>query len=299
MNTIGKLPVSVLIMTQNEEPNIAQAIDSVINAFDEVIVVDSFSTDATIEVLHRYPSVRVFQNAFVNWAVQRMWMIKNCNVKNEFVFFLDADEYVELPFVFELKTLLERPGQFDAVLVQPLYFFLGSPLRHAYGHPGVRRIFRKQIVNFHGQGAREYSDNSGNEVVMTQPLMHRDLKNIDSWVIKHIRNADREAEYAIEQSRRKDWENLNVGRLTIPIRIKLLIRNRIWGKLPLFVRPVLYFGFRYFFQLGFLDGRKGFAYVVMHALWYPMLIDAKLLEKRDVEKRDSGSPHSKQGARPN
>jgi glycosyltransferase involved in cell wall biosynthesis len=286
-----KLAVSVLIMTQNEEANIAQALDSVTGAFDEIIVVDSFSSDRTMDILQNHPEIRVFQNKFQNWAAQRMWMIENCTIRNEVVFFLDADEYVTAAFVGELRRTMEGGALFNSIEVQPRYVFLNHELRFAYGHPRVRRIFRKQCVHFRSEGAREYSDQTERQLVMHEPLMHWDRKPIKDWLLKHLQNAEREAELFLARKSGATPSHRADKKLTWKIRAKLFVRERIWGRLPLFVRPILYFFYRYVFQLGFLDGRAGLAYCVLHALWYPMVIDAKILEK--MSRRTAGSETDK------
>ena len=82
-----KLPVSVLIMTQNEETNIQIALESTVESFDQVIVTDSFSTDKTLNICRNYPDVEIYCHKFKGWAEQRNWMLENCKIKNDIVFF--------------------------------------------------------------------------------------------------------------------------------------------------------------------------------------------------------------------
>jgi len=279
-----KLPVSVLIMTQNEEANISYALDSVRKLFDEIIVVDSFSTDKTMDIINTYPEVKVFQNRFIDWATQRMWMLEHCAVTHDVVFFLDADEYVTPAFARELDAIVSADIEFGGIEVKPVYVFLGAVLRFAYGHPRVRRIFNKRSVKFRGEGAREYSDRTGRQLTMREPLMHCDRKPIEFWIRKHIENAEREATLFVAFKKGEIPSSRRDNKLTRKIRGKLWLRERIWSKLPLFLRPLLYFAYRYIFQLGVLDGRAGLVYCVLHGLWYPMLIDAKIFEKETTQR---------------
>jgi hypothetical protein len=207
-----------------------------------------------------------------------MWMLEHCRVRHDLVFFLDADEQVTPAMAAELRGLIAGGMPFDALAVKPVNVFLGRPLRFAYGHPRVRRIFRREAVRFRGEGAREYSDRPAREGVLRAVLLHHDRKPIARWVEKHLRNADREARLQFDPGPPR--APADHRRLSPRIRLKLLVRERIWNRLPLFVRPTLYFFYRYIVQLGFLDGRAGFVYCALHAFWYPTMIDVKLLELR-------------------
>jgi len=277
-----KLPITVLIMTQNEEENVKYAIESVINDFDQIIIADSYSSDKTVELCKQYPLITIYQNKFEGWANQRNWMLTNCNIRNEIVFFLDADEYVIPQFIDELKRIIKSDTHFESIYLFIRYIFLGSNLKYAYGHPKIKRIFRKTDLSFTGAGAREYANKEGVAFSMQTHLVHHDRKPIAYWIEKHNRNADREAIHYQERER-TDFSYTS----TLPwrLRTKILIRNSIWNRLPLLVRPFLYFVYRYIFQLGILDGRPGLIYCYLHAFWYQSLIDIKILEKK-VEERN-------------
>lgn len=275
--TFNKLPVTVLIMTQNEEENIRYALESVLEAFDQVIVTDSFSTDKTESICREYTKVDLYQNEFLSWADQRNWMLNNCVIRNEVVFFLDADEYVTSEFVAELKSILNSDVHFDSMYIFAKYIFLGCHLKYAYGHPYIKRVFRKNGLSFTGAGAREYANKEGIAHYMSIPFIHHERKPIAFWIEKHVRNAEREADLYLKQN---GVDYAYTSNLPWRLKVKIWIRNNVWNRLPLLVRPVLYFFIRYIFQRGILDGRAGLIYCYLHAFWYQSLIDIKIIEKK-------------------
>lgn len=279
MMNFDKLPITVLIMTQNEEENIKFAIDSVINDFDQVIVTDSYSTDKTVEICKQYPPVKIYQNIFEGWAEQRNWMIANCEIRNEIIFFLDADEYITNEFLNELSDIIHSGRDFSAIYLKVAFMFLGKHLKYSYGHPRIRRIFKRTGLYFTGEGAREYAHVTGAEIEMKNYLMHHDRRLIGWWIDKHNRNADREAKLIIDKVVKND--SFEIRTLPIQLKTKLWIRRNIWDPLPSLFRPFLYFIYRYIIQLGFLDGKAGLIYCYLHAFWYQSLIAIKVIENQE------------------
>jgi glycosyltransferase involved in cell wall biosynthesis len=274
---IGKLKVSVLIMTQNEESNIPSALESVVGDFDQVIVVDSYSIDKTKDICLSYKGIDFYENDFQGWAEQRNWMLKNCNIRNNIVFFLDADEWIDSDFILELNAIIQSKVVFSAIYLRVKFLFLNKWLKYSYGHPKIKRIFNKDQLYFSGEGAREYAHiDEEKSISMSSYLIHQDRRSFDHWVKKHLSNADREASLYIKLANEK--HDNKRSDLSFKLRFKLFIRHRLWNIIPLGVRPFFYFLYRYFLQLGFLDGKEGFLYCVNHALWYQMLIDIKIIE---------------------
>ncbi|HOI41303.1 MAG TPA: glycosyltransferase family 2 protein [Elusimicrobiales bacterium] len=271
-----KIPVTVLIMTQNEAVNIRHALESVIADFDQVIVADSFSSDGTLDIIREFPAVEFYQHRFEGWAEQRNWMLDNCGIKNSKVIFLDADEYLTPAFIAELRGLLGSGREFSSVKVRPELVFMGKVLRFAYGHPKIGRLFSR-AVRFAGAGAREYAIVSGPQLEISSPLMHRDRKPLSALWGKHLANAEREAAEYEGLGRREPVPEKSVDEDALS---RMDLRRNIWDRLPLILRPLCYFGYRYVFKLGFLDGLPGFVYCFMQAFAYQMMIDVKILRRK-------------------
>jgi glycosyltransferase involved in cell wall biosynthesis len=272
-------------MTQDEELNIGTTLQSVINRFDQVVVVDSFSTDGTSLVCKSFQSVDLYTNKFIHWADQRNWMLHNCNIKNEWVFFLDADESIDDEFFKELTVKFStKPSDVTSFFINKDLYFLGSKLNFSYGHPKIRLIFKKDGLLYHAEGAREYATIQGSSIEIKRGLIHEDRRPFDCWIIKHINNAEREKNLYFERGPTDG--RLPTDNIPFSLKVRKLIRYKIWNRLPFGVRPILYFIFRYFFKLGFLDGRPGLFYCINHALWYEMLIDIKIMDRlRDDRKK--------------
>ncbi|HPO44276.1 MAG TPA: glycosyltransferase family 2 protein [Spirochaetota bacterium] len=266
------LPVSVIVIAQNEAHNIGYLLGTVVGRFDDIVVVDSFSSDGTDEICREFDGVRVFQNQFEDWAAQRNWALENCEIKNDIVFFLDADEYLTPAFISELKSLIESDRRFDAISVLPEFVFMGKTLSYAYGHPYIRRIFRKTGLRFVCEGARERAISGDTELKMIAPFIHHDRKDISSWIAKHVKNAEREAAYYGRRVYPQAYSE--------PLKRRTWLRTSIWNRLPLLIRPFMYWGYRYLFRFGFLDAKAGWIYCFLHAFWYQFLIDVLIIERK-------------------
>lgn len=266
-----QLPISVIILTQNEEENIEFCLSSLNNRFSQVIVVDSFSEDNTVPIVSSYNNVELFQNKFISWADQRNWILDNATIINEYVFFLDADEVLTNDFINELsfKTI---DNMFDQIYINIEYVFMNKVLKYSYGHPPIRRIFRKNLAKFIPDGAREYAIDSHNKGSIKSPVIHNDRKSLMKYFHKQLNNAVREAAN-IQKS--QNFENIPEN-----LKKKLFVRYKIWNMLPNIIKLPLYFLYRYIFKLSFLDGFPGFVYVFMFTIWYQLMIT---VFKYDIE----------------
>lgn len=256
-------------MTFNEEDNIRRCLDSVVGDFARICIVDSYSTDETLRIVQQYPSVEIYENEFKSWGIQRNWIFSHADVSTEFVCFLDADESFEPNLVREISTLVtENSADVGRFHVQNK--FMGRVIKYAYGHPSITRLFRTKLSpEYTSEGAREYVAVQGKEVQFATPLSHEDLKPLKSWLTKHISNASREADYFNDSNKIVSGGSL-----------KNFIRVKIWQRMPIFFRPLLYFFYRYIFRLGFLDGKAGFVFCFFQALSYQVMISALIYESQ-------------------
>jgi glycosyltransferase involved in cell wall biosynthesis len=261
---------TVLIMTYNESHNIAACLNSVVDKFERVCVVDSYSTDNTLEIIKTFKNVEIYNNEFESWGTQRNWIFKNANVKSDYVLFLDADEIISDLLAKELSHVLKK-NEIDNAKFAIKNIFLGKWIKYSYGHPAIVRIFRTATSpNYHAEGAREYPTIKGKQFFLKNALIHCDQRPIEQWFQKHISNAKREADYLLNEA-----PNANSNKT-----IKDLIRNRLWIKLPIFLRSLLYFIYRYIFRLGFLDGTAGFIFCFFQAYSYQNMISTFIYEQK-------------------
>lgn len=257
------LDVTVIILTQNEEHNIGHALNSVLPFFNQIIVVDSYSEDSTLDIVNSFEKVEFYQNMFISWADQRNWIISEAKINNDFIFFLDADEMVTEAFYLELQKLLCTHNP-DQIYVSFDYIFMGKRINYSYGHPEIRRIFKMGKAEFIPSGAREYVVDSEKVSFIENKLVHHDRKPLITYFTKQLSNARREA--------------LAIDTIEIPqnisanLRKKLFIRKYVWNRLPGIIKYPLYFIYRYFWKGGFLDGFPGFVYIFLFAIWYQFMI---------------------------
>jgi glycosyltransferase involved in cell wall biosynthesis len=272
------MPVTVIVIAQNEELNIQRCLQSVVGWAEQVFVVDAFSTDRTPELAHAC-GAKVVQHEFVDWASQRNWALDNLPLKTEWVFFLDADEQVTDGFRKALEnTLSNVSDEVAGIYVRFNLYFLNQRLAHAYEAPPVMRIVRRGRARWIGEGAREYCLIQGRTVTIEEPLIHWDRKGLHSWIEKQNRNATREAAVILNGQQTRNIPGEQALHIERPVRT--WIRTHLYTRLPGWLRPFLHFAYRYFLRGGFLDGYPGFVYCFLHAFWLPLLIDAKVYEAR-------------------
>lgn len=272
-SNINNIPASVIIIAQNEEDNIEYCLRSLLPFFDDIWVIDSYSEDKTVSISLKY-GAKVLKNSFIHWADQRNWALSNAILKNEWIMFLDADEQVTREFCNELRDKIrDSSPQVGGMNVRFDFFFLNRKLRFAYEAVPVLRVIRKGRAFWEGKGAREYANVDGGILTLKNRLTHWDKGLVTKWISKQNRNAVKESNL-IEIRCNKLQINGNKERVW-----RQLIRNNIWKNIPRYFRPMLYFIYRYFLKGGFIDGKAGFAYCFLAALWYQMLIDIMLIEK--------------------
>jgi glycosyltransferase involved in cell wall biosynthesis len=267
---------SIVVITENEESNIQHCINSCVQFCDDVWVVDSYSTDKTREIAEKL-GAKVVQHTFESWGAQRNYALDNLQFKHAFILFLDADEQIGEDFAQELERKI-RTSQYVAFDVNFDIVFLGKVLRHAHENPPVLRVISKNAGRWVSEGAREYCLVNGPIGRIKARIRHEDRKGIFFWLIKHIRNADREAKLLLEKKHQiKFGEAAKNNRFERRSRVVL---RRVYSALPFVIRPFLVFIYRYFIRFGFLDGYPGLVFCFLQAFWYNLIIDVRLFEIR-------------------
>lgn len=272
--------VSVIILTHNEEKHIIRCLRSLLSFTDKIFIVDSFSTDRTVEIARSLGAV-VVQNAWVNYATQFNFGIEHTPFKTTWLMRMDADEYVMPELADEInRRLVELPTEVGGVYVKRRVFFLNRWMRHGGFYPiWLLRLWRR------GDGFCEqvWHDEhikltKGEPIQFEHDIVDHNLNNLTWWTQKHNHYTILEMINLLNYRYQFDQAEKVRPRLfgTQDQRIRYLKEK--YASLPLFTRPILYFIYRYFIRLGFLDGRPGFIWCFLQALWYRFLVDAKLME---------------------
>jgi glycosyltransferase involved in cell wall biosynthesis len=278
---VAQLPVSVIVLTRDEEANIAACLESVRWA-GEVFVVDCLSTDRTVEIAKSL-GARIYLHPFEGYAKQRNWALASLPLSSEWVLLLDADERVPAALAEEIgRVMTHVPSGYAGFFLKFRFYFLGRWLKHGGLYPTwVLRLFKRRAGRFEERPMNEHVILAGTAGYLECPFDHRDQRPLSDWIAKHNRYADLEAE---EYLREKSGEGYA---RSIPARFwgrqaerKRWLKLHIWNRLPLLLRPFLFFLRNYFWKGGFLDGKPGFIYHLLWSFWYPLLISAKILERQ-------------------
>jgi glycosyltransferase involved in cell wall biosynthesis len=269
--------IAVVILTLNEEANLPQALGSVFGWADEIFVLDSFSTDRTIEIAKSY-GCRVFQNPFENYAKQRNHAITDLPIQAEWIFFLDADEWITDELKQEITERLAKNPVENGFLIKRRLIWMGKWVRRGYYPTWILRLFRRTRGRCEERAVNEHLIVDGKVGYLKNDFIHEDRKGIDHWIAKHNRYAVREALELINREKATHQEEIQARLFSSQAQRKRWLRNRVWNRLPPLIRPFFYFFYRYLLRGGFLDGRAAFVYHFMQALWFQLLIDIKYLE---------------------
>lgn len=274
----GPVPkVSIVVLTFNEADNIRECLQSC-HWSNDVHVLDSGSTDGTIEIA-REMGAQVHHNKFEGFGKQRNWAIDNIPCKHDWHFHLDADERFTDEIVREMYHSIGDQGtrkHCAAFMVPNRMILLGRWLRFSAQYPSYQvRLFHKERCRFvdFGHGQREQAD--GEVAIMDNPYVHYAFtKGLADWFYKHNKYASREAEEALEL---RKHGRPTLGRVFAASGIE---RRRLLKNLSFFLwgRAFLRFTYGYFFKLGFLDGRAGFYYTAMIAM-YEYWTELKIMER--------------------
>lgn len=254
--------ISAVILTYNEELNLEQCLKSIADLVSEIIIVDSGSTDKTLEIAKRY-GAKIYAHQFTNQAEQFNWVLDNIDIKSEWILKLDADEYI-LPELRDeiIKVLPQTKSEIAGFYIKRRVYFLGRWIRHGGYYPiWFLRLWRR------GKGRSEERKMDehivlleGKSEKLKNDFVDDNQKGLRAWIEKHKKYASREAEDVYEEKYGRGGN-----------------RN-FYYRTPAFLRVFLYFIYRYFFRLGFLDGIAGLIFHFLHGFWYRWLVDVEIFK---------------------
>jgi glycosyltransferase involved in cell wall biosynthesis len=297
--------LTVVVLTFNEESNLPACLASVAGWAESIVVVDSGSTDKTLEIARHYGAT-VLTNPFDTHARQWRWALDHLSDVpssggHEWVLGLDSDQRLTPELADEIAAWL-RPDSappsleaIDGFYLNRRHIFRGRWIRFGGCYPKyLLKLFRRQKVFFDDNDLVDHHFYVPGQVQrFRHDLIEQNRKeeDISFWIQKHVRYARSLAE---EQFRRMSGEaplpgNLRPSLFGTPDQRVLWLKAR-WFRLPLYVRPILYFVYRFFFRLGILDGKQGFEFHFLHALWFRLLVDINLDQLRQAKAGDQIPP---------
>ena len=279
------MTITAIILTFNEARHIERCLLSLKDVCEEILVVDSFSTDETVKIAECM-GARVVQHPWKNYATQLNYGIHECGITSEWLWRIDADEYLEGGIGAAVRAAIETASDnVNGIYVRKRIDFMGRPLLHGGWYPNYHlKVWRRG----HGECENRWMDehiilfdgttitvNEGNQV-------DANLNDLTWWTAKHNGYAIREMAdmLMIEYGLDTKAEEVTPKFFGTEEQRKRWLKIR-YVKAPLFFRPFINFFYRYILKGGFLDGRKGFVWHVLQGFWYRMLVDAKVYELKD------------------
>jgi len=271
-----KIPVSVLIPTYNEELNLADCLASISDWVGEIIVIDSFSTDRTTEIAQSY-GARVVSHVFHTPARQKNWALDNLPIQNEWILFLDADERVPPDLRDEIIAVVNQGAcGFDGFWMRRRFMFYGKWIRHSGWYPvWLLRLVRRSKARWEDRAVDEHIILDGEAGYLNNDLIHEDMRDISFWIEKHNRYASQNAQIYYHLLQGEQSNGVSPTLFGSQTERKRFIKEHIWPYLP--GRGLLFFLYLYIFRLGFLDGKHGFIFCMMHGI-FQQFITVKLWE---------------------
>lgn len=286
-----KLPITAIIMTYNEKRNLKACLESVHEYIDDIIIVDSFSNDETESIAKEYTQ-KFHQNIFINQAKQFIWSLANTDIKNEWILRIDADERWTKEGFEELQVLM-NDDTVDGIYVKMKIFFMGRFIKHGAFYPNYfLRVYKKSKGTMEDRWMDEHIRVEGKAVHSSIDVIESNYdrqENIALWTTKHNGYSTREAvEFLIAKHKIHEIDTVAnlFGNKT---ERKRWLKENVYFRTPLFLRPFIYFFYRYIFKFGFLDGKEGFIFHTLHAFWYRFLVDTKVYQIEKLAKESKKS----------
>lgn len=277
-------PLAVVVLTQDEERTLPDCLKSLEGLEADVWVVDSGSSDRTVEIA-RSAGCEVVHHPFETYAAQRNWAFDHLPIASPWTLCLDADERLTAELAAEIGAIVAAGPPADGPLgyvMSRRTIFMGRWIRHGGQYPTYHlRLFRT------GQGRCEDRRYDQHFVVPgPSGRLHHDFidvltSDLTSWTARHNRWASLEAAQQLhERGRAPAGPRVEPRLLGDTIQRRRFWRSAVYRRIPLFVRPWLLWVYAYVLRLGFLDGLPGLIFHTLQKFWFRFLVDAKIYEAK-------------------
>ena len=273
--------VSILILTLDEEINIGACLDT-LSWSDDIVVLDSFSQDATTRIAAER-GARVVQRRFDNWSAHQNWAAQTIEFRHPWVLYLDADERCPPELRDEVLARAVPYATENAFRMRRKDFYMGKWLRHAQLYPSwFVRLFRPKKIHYerlvNPVAMVDGTIGSLDSHVLHYPFSH----GVTHWIAWHNRYSDFEATELLKVRDGAAAPSKNLFS-SDPNEKRRALKD-LFSRLP--ARPLIKFVYYYFWRRGFLDGRPGLTYSTLQSI-YEYLIDCKY---RELRRRERGLP---------
>jgi glycosyltransferase involved in cell wall biosynthesis len=280
----GSVPVTAVVLTRDEEVNIARCLASVAWA-DQVVVVDSESTDATVAIA-RSLGADVVTQPWLGFSQQREFALRLADIRNDWIYFADADEWVSPQLASEIAARL-RGTDCAAFTHRLRLVFMNTWIRHCGWYSGswVVRLVDRRYTKYDGSLVGERARVDGPVGRLANDIVDEDRKGLASWLHKHVRYAELEQRrrgqpVPVRERMRRFRARDRTG--TSPL-ARVVLKDLVFPAIP--ARPLALFGYMYLIRLGVLDGRAGLRFCFFHA-WYQATVDGLRAESLLASRAD-------------
>lgn len=282
------LDLTTIILTYNEELHIRRCLENVCPISKKVYVIDSPSTDSTVDICKEFPNVEVVVHKYPgNQAAQYNWAIDNIQIDTEWTLRIDADEYLLPELVKEIVDKLPSlPKEITGIEFKRRHIFMGKWVKHGIYPVVMMRMCRTGCGRYADRIMDEHMVlTQGRSVVFENDFCDHSLINVSDYCRKHLDYAQREAAVVLDETYGLSKEDIVKGMSDLredeslgkSAEEKHKKKNK-YNSLPLFWRSFAYFVFRYIFKGGFLDGKEGFVFAFIQGWWFRTMVDVKILE---------------------
>lgn len=274
---------SFLILSYNEEIHLPRLLNSIKGLNAPIYIVDSGSTDKTVALAEAFGASVVY-HTFDNHPKQWDWALKNCPVDTNWVIGLDSDHIISNELFEKLKSFnsTEIPPDITGIYFNRKNYFKGRWIKHGGYFPKyLLKMFKRN------EGQSDIHENMDHRFIVTGKTMiwpdgylhEENLKEneISFWINKHNRYSDLVAQEEVERRNSSRTQTVLPKFFGNPDQRIAWLKKR-WWKMPLFVRPFLYFLYRFIVRLGFLDGKEGWIFHFLQGFWFRLIVDIKIYE---------------------
>ena len=281
--------ITALIITKNEEIHIERCINNIKKLVSDVLIIDSFSNDNTIEIAKKL-NIKFIQNKFINHAKQFNFGLSQLSQDTDWVLKIDADEILTSSLIAEIKNKLPKLDKnINGIYIKRHLVFQDTLIKYGRLSPvRLLRLFRFQKGKCDNRWVDEKIKVEGKTVQFKEYIIDQNLKSLSEWIRKHDRYSSAEALNYLLIKYNSLFNNIEQSQLNFETLSVVSLKSRnLYAKLPLIIRAFVIFSYRYFFCLGFLHGKAGLIYFFLQSLWYRILVDAKILEVEKLIKKNT------------
>lgn len=288
-------PFSFIILTYNEEIHLQRLLHSISSLDAPTFILDSGSTDKTLAICEKYQAKTAF-HPFENHPKQWDFALKTFDIKTNWIICLDADQQVSPELLLQLENFKEQNfTDVNGIYFNRKNYFKGSWIKYGGYYPFyLLKMFRYNV------GFSDLNENMdhrfivpGKTVIWKKAyLREENLKEnqISFWIAKHNIYSNLLAQEEVDRLQKLRIQTLKPKFGGTPDERTAWLKN-IWWKLPRYWRPAIYFFYRIFFQLGFLDGKTGIIFHFLQGFWFRLMVDVKIEELLEVQSTEKSIPH--------